>query len=220
MNFHVNNLVVNFFFLNLLVEVKFSFPQDVLGVQGRFSPTTSKVKISKDDGMCLKQVSLLVGGYKKKELWALKIFDSWGKSQSGLFSGNHMNFGHYEQCLAVKHKLDDEAGDYVGQHCMVFFKKSSENFVNSSTDKQDLNLPQAWPQVMHIELMRQYMNVYNSRMGTALCLPSVCSSKMVRQIADRMLSINSLKTTTDYEQEIFCNTINIREMRSIDKLAA
>lgn len=176
----------------------------------------TKVKVKKDDEMCRKQIKLLLEGYQKKELWALKVFDSWGKSQSGLFSGNLINFGHYQQCLQVEHEFDDPAdGAYQGQHCMVFFQDSPDA-VNKTSTLQDLILPQ----VIHIDLMRQYVNVFNAKMGNALCVPSVCSSRMVRLIADKMLARNNLKTMNDYDQEVFCNTVNILEMRSIDMFAA
>lgn len=223
MDFRPQSIVFQcFIFILLLLKVNsvktFRF-QNVFDVPKLLATPEAKFKITKDNALCKKQVVLLVGGYERKELWALKVFDAWGKSQSGLFSGNLINFGHYEQCLEIKHKFNDtSAGYFFGQHCMVFFKDSPEAVSESSntTNIQDLILPQ----VLHIELMRQYMNVLNVKMGTALCIPSVCSGTMVRQIADRMLAKNSLKTTNDYDQEILCNTVNIMEMRSIDMLAA
>jgi Nose resistant-to-fluoxetine protein, N-terminal domain len=222
MDFHPKLIVfLNFIFILLLFKVNsvqtFLFKNE-FHVQKLDTPE-AKIKITKDDALCAKQVMLLVGSYQRKDLWALKVFDAWGKSQSGLFSGNLINFGHYEQCLEMKHKFNDTSvGTFNGQHCMVFFKDSPQASSDSfdATDIQDLILPQ----VMHIELMRQYMNVLDVRMGTALCIPSLCTAAIVRRIADRMLSKNRLKTTTDYDQEIFCNTNNIMEFRSIDMLAA
>jgi hypothetical protein len=222
MDFHPKLIAFLYFiFILLLFKVNsiqtFLF-ENVLHVQELDTPE-AKIKITKDDALCAKQVMLLVGSYQRKDLWALKVFDAWGKSQSGLFSGNLINFGHYEQCLEIEHKFNDTSvGTFNGQHCMVFFKDSPETLSDSwnSTDIQDLILPQ----VMHIELMRQYMNVLDVRMGTALCIPSFCTATMVRTVADRVLSKNSLKTTADYDQDIFCNTNNRMEFRSIDMLAA
>lgn len=175
----------------------------------------SKVKVAKDDELCKKQMYLLVSGYQEKTLWALKVFDSWGKSQSGLFSRNLVNFGHYEQCLQSRHTFDDpDDGTFQGQHCMVFFEDSPNITVNSEVE--DLFLPI----MVHIELMRQYMNFYKVQMGTAICIPTTCSTVMVRSIADVMLSKNKLQTTRDYRQSSFCNTINILEMRNVDMFAA
>lgn len=176
---------------------------------------SSKAKVAKDDELCKKQMYLLVSGYQEKTLWALKVFDSWGKSQSGLFSRNLINFGHYEQCLQSKHTFEDpEYETFQGQHCMVFFEDSPNVTVNSEVE--DLFLPI----MVHIDLMRQYMNFYQVQMGTAICIPTTCSTEMVRFIADAMLSKNKLQTTRDYRQSSFCNTINILEMRNVDMFAA
>lgn len=176
---------------------------------------SSKARVAKDDELCQKQMYLLVSSYQERTLWALKVFDSWGKSQSGLFSRNLVNFGHYEQCLQSKHTFDDPVdGTFQGQHCMVFFEDAPNVTVNS--DVEDLLLPI----MVHVELMRQYMNFYRVQMGTAICIPSTCSTEMVRAIADAMLSKNSLRTTRDYQQSSYCNTINILDMRNIDMFAA
>ena len=161
------------------------------------STSSSKIKIKRDDEMCKRQMELLVEGYQNKSLWALRVFDAWGKSQSGFFSGNLVNFGHYEQCLAMKYSFKNPSdGSFKGQHCLIFFKDSPGTVNDQNpTNVQDLILPQ----VIHIELMRQYANFYNARTATALCLPSVCSPSMVREIAAGMLAFNSLKTSMDYD---------------------
>lgn len=209
MNFHRKSFAIEpvFIFLLGIVLITATFSHNVLG--------DSKTKVLKDDKMCKNQMEHLLDGYQKKELWALKVFDSWGKSQSGLFSGNLINFGHYDQCLQMKHVFkDSNVGVYQGQHCMIFFQ-DNPNATNTTATIQDMILPQ----VIHIDLMRQYANVFNVKLGNALCVPSVCSANMVRLIADNMLAKNKLKTTTDYDQAVFCNTINILDMRSIDMFA-
>lgn len=189
---------------------------NVLEVEKLSDVASSKIKITKSDEMCKKQMFRLVADYQNKELWALKVLDSWGKSQSGLFSGNLINFGHYEQCLATRHQFDDPTeGVYVGQHCMIFFK-DTEDFKNVSAEVKNMVVPQN----AHIELMRQYVDFYKVQMGSAMCVSSFCTPAMVREIADAMLASNKLKTTDTYIQSSFCNTININEMRPIDMFAA
>lgn len=180
----------------------------------------AKFKIKKDDALCEKQILLLVGGYQRKELWALKIFDAWGRSQSGLLSGNTVNFGHYEQCLEINFKFDDPSDGYFhGQHCLIFFENDPEaNIVslNRTPSIADLILPQ----VIHIDILRQYMNILDVNMATSICIPSLCTAEMVTKIANKMLVVNGMKTVASYNQDSLCNTINIKEMRSIDMLAA
>lgn len=220
MNFHVK-LIASFLLILILFlfkvnsSKKFQIKSEYDGPKLPATPK-EKFRITKDDAMCLKQVEFLVDDYRKKEPWALKVFDAWGKSQSGLFSGNLINFGHFEQCLAIKHKFDDQT--FYGQHCLVFFEDNpdtSDEFFNQ-TNFSDLILPQ----IIHIELIRQYMNVQNVKMATSICIPSTCKGSMVTLIANKMLAVNKMRTMKEYNQEILCNTINIMEMRSIDTLAA
>lgn len=202
--------------LTFVALIEVGVAHNVLEVEKLSEVASSKIKITKSDEMCKKQMFRLVAAYQNKELWALKVLDSWGKSQSGLFSGNLINFGHYEQCLATRHQLDDPTeGVYEGQHCMIFFK-DTEDFKNVSAEVKNMVVPQN----AHIELMRQYVDFYKVQMGSAMCVSSYCTPGMVREIADAMLSSNKLKTTDTYIQSSFCNTININEMRPIDMFAA
>jgi hypothetical protein len=186
--------------------------------------STSKIKFLKDDELCEKQIALLVAGYQRKDSWALKIYDSWGKLQSGIISGNLVNFGHYEQCLAVRHDFEDEySGIFLGQHCMIFFNVTNISTAQESSHDEivDMIFPKG---INSILLIKEYVNMHssyqNNFFGTSLCLPSFCRAEKVREFADLMLSKNGMKTTDDYEQEEFCNLTNILDIRSIDLLAS
>lgn len=218
MDFRFNGLLLLTVFLSADLLLCEEFVEDVPDVRVVLRTSSPQTKTKKDDELCKRQMALLSESYKDKKLWALKVFDAWGKSQSGLFSGNLANFGHYEQCLAMKQSFDDpEDGLFEGQHCMVFFKDSPDTEIDpNSTHFEDMFTPQ----VHHMALMRQYVNFYNVKLSTAMCVPSVCTPEMVRTIADGMLSLNQLKTTLDYSQERYCNTIHILEMRNIDRFAA
>lgn len=192
--------------------------------------SSGKIRYRKDDELCEKQVALLYAGYQAEEDWAMRIYDSWGKSQSGLLSGNLINFGHYEQCLSTLHTFEDRHhGTFFGQHCMIFFNEtaaiSTVNGVNGSATtaappwRGNLTIDMVLSQVMNIKLIREYSSRYQTRLGTALCLPSLCTAEKVREIADTMLGQHGMSTINDYNQEDFCNVINILEIRSIDLLA-
>ena len=53
------------------------------------------------------------------------MFDSWAKVQSGIMSGNNMNFGDYDQCLNTQHTTSKDE-KIKGQFCMVFYKYSDK----------------------------------------------------------------------------------------------
>lgn len=186
------------------------------------STSNGKVRFRKDDEMCETQVGLLVADYHRKEDWAMRIYDSWGKSQSGLLSGNLINFGHYEQCLSTQHVFENRnQGVFLGQHCLIFFNETVT--ANGSVDDLNLNgnftIDMILSQVINIKLIKEYTTRYRTRLGSAVCLPSFCTADKVREIADTMLAQYGMKTLGDYEQDDFCNVINILEIRSIDLLA-
>lgn len=224
MSFRPNSIISLHFILILLLfkvnSAKTFVFQNVYNVP---ELSEAKFKITKDDTLCEKQIELLVGGYQRKELWALKVLDAWGKSQSGLLSGNLVNFGHYEQCLEVIHMADDpNDGVFYGQHCTIFFENDPEATdvsFNASTDITNMILPQ----VLHIELLREYMIALNLKMATSICVPSLCTAVKVTEIVNRMLAVHKMRIMAGaselYSQEILCNTVNIMEMRSIDMLA-
>lgn len=47
------------------------------------------------------------------------MIDSTTKLQTGLFSGNLIDFGQYDQCLAINHQSKIQ-GVIRGKHCMVY----------------------------------------------------------------------------------------------------
>lgn len=55
----------------------------------------------------------------------IQVFDSWAKVQSGIMSGNNMNFGDFDQCLSTQHTTSND-GKIKGQYCMVFYKYSDK----------------------------------------------------------------------------------------------
>lgn len=58
-------------------------------------------------GRCLLQLASMFLGILRRELWALEIFDSWAKLQSGFAMGNIRNMGHYDQCIRTYHNLEE-----------------------------------------------------------------------------------------------------------------
>lgn len=53
-----------------------------------------------------------------------KVFDAYGKLQSGIMAGNFLNLGHFDQCINIQQALN--GGVMRGQHCIVLMKPGSE----------------------------------------------------------------------------------------------
>lgn len=102
-----------------------------------------------DDVKCEAQLKYLSASLLKRESWALErkyksenispilfssqyfpfprrlslVFDSWTKFQSGIFYGNQIDFGNFDQCLDFQHKSSDlTVGLVQGQHCLIYYR--------------------------------------------------------------------------------------------------
>lgn len=68
------------------------------------------------------------------------MFDLWSKFQSGVFNGNLIDLGNYDQCLAFSHQSKlENVNEIKGQYCLITYrplpnKTPSENSAHSSFD--------------------------------------------------------------------------------------
>lgn len=46
------------------------------------------------------------------------VMDAWGKTPSGIFSGNSVSMGDFDQCIAVKHEIAS-SNEFEGQYCIM-----------------------------------------------------------------------------------------------------
>lgn len=44
------------------------------------------------------------------------VVDAWGKTPSGVLSGNIADLGNYDQCLRIRHELETD-NIFQGQYC-------------------------------------------------------------------------------------------------------
>lgn len=151
MDLIIKRLIFGIVLIILYLSVSESINSDIFN--GKLVPNVLEinekksfnVKVPKNDDVCHEQMDLLVESFNKRMLWALKVFDAWGKIQSGLFSGNLVNFGHYDQCIGVSHKY--EQGLFLGQHCMIFYKTTPDNYVIKESTFPEL------PEIMNVSFM-------------------------------------------------------------------
>jgi hypothetical protein len=85
-----------------------------------------------DDDLCDKQITIFHNELRNREMWAVEMFDSWAKLQSGLFSMNTINLGDFDSCVRFRHDTKS-SGIVQGQHCVTLVKAST----NSSLDENE-----------------------------------------------------------------------------------
>lgn len=66
--------------------------------------------------LCNIQLNYFQENLDRDVLWARVMRDSWGSFPSGTFSGNHFDFGNFDQCVNFHHS---DVGEIIGQHCTL-----------------------------------------------------------------------------------------------------
>ncbi|CAH0555457.1 unnamed protein product [Brassicogethes aeneus] len=75
-----------------------------------------------EDEICMKHTKEFKEALRAFEPWALKMFDSNSKLQSGILLGNLFEFGSFQQCLEIDEET--ESGQILGKHCRLKIKPS------------------------------------------------------------------------------------------------
>lgn len=91
---------------------------------------------SYDDEICEKQLNLFTLALSKREFWALELFDTWAKIQSGYLRGNVQNLGNYDQCSAYQYDTQS-SGIIHGQFCLVAFQALPNSTLESDNEGFD-----------------------------------------------------------------------------------
>ncbi|KAH8274711.1 hypothetical protein KR026_001879, partial [Drosophila bipectinata] len=84
--------------------------QDIFGEKGSRLPT-------QEDAKCIADIALLSQDLKATKLWALKVIDSWGSLPSGIFTGNLIDLGNYDECLGINHAVTS-SHSIKGKYCL------------------------------------------------------------------------------------------------------
>lgn len=75
---------------------------------------------SMSSSICHLQNSYMEENYLKGALWARRFRDSWGRFPSGIFSGNHYDFGNFDQCIDFDQQTES-FNEIRGQYCLLMF---------------------------------------------------------------------------------------------------
>lgn len=84
-----------------------------------------------DDKICQSQLDLFTFALSNREFWAIELFDSWAKFQSGYLRGNTQNIRNFDQCIGFSHKTQS-SGIIQGQFCIVLLQASPNSTLEKS----------------------------------------------------------------------------------------
>jgi hypothetical protein len=69
---------------------------------------------------CEVQMKYVDENFEMQFVWARRMKDAWGRFPSGVYSGNLVDFGSFDQCIDFKHE-SATVGEIKGQYCLLFF---------------------------------------------------------------------------------------------------
>ncbi|KAF5285097.1 hypothetical protein FQA39_LY16786 [Lamprigera yunnana] len=101
---------------------------------------------------CCNEVEKYIYGVKEKQKWALSMFDSNGKMESGLLKGNIRHMGSFDECISVNEDFDNIT--LIGKYCLADLIVNDVNIENGTETK----------------------------FKGALCFPGGCTAEEIQQI--------------------------------------
>ncbi|XP_050298077.1 nose resistant to fluoxetine protein 6-like [Anthonomus grandis grandis] len=139
------------------------------------------------------------------EPWALKMFDSSSKIQSGILYGNLFEFGNYKQCISIY--SNSQFGPIRGKHCSLkvypdtFLLKKILSYKNISERR--------WDKVK--------IFVENATLDWSVCVPDSCGvndvlphfQKLIKGLTEGLnisVGLNEMNCLTQADIKDFTNT--------------
>ncbi|CAF3744244.1 unnamed protein product [Rotaria sp. Silwood1] len=121
---------------------------------------------------CERDLEILITAAVQRQLWAMKVFDAWGKPlPSGLLKGNMFWIGNYDECINPLYQINNKS------------------FVRQPIDTQYCAL-QSSP------INEQLVPSFGLVLG--LCLPASCNRQSIVTLIQEIFKVHNL--TKDYLQ--------------------
>jgi hypothetical protein len=122
---------------------------------------------------CHNQLLLLAIGLKNKELWSLKVVDSFGKPPSGFLLGSFNWFGEITECRSVSSNIKD-----YNNNTKIMYKYG---IIAPPSTQMDM-----------------FERSDKVKLKYGICFPKACSVQDTVQIVNSLLKILKETITTDY----------------------
>ncbi|XP_039494712.1 nose resistant to fluoxetine protein 6 isoform X1 [Drosophila santomea] len=76
---------------------------------------------SAKDVLCMAKLAAVMIGLSSRQIWALKMIDSWGTVPSGLLTGNVYDLGNFDECLSINKVISGQR--ITGKYCFLLANK-------------------------------------------------------------------------------------------------
>ncbi|KAG8188779.1 hypothetical protein JTE90_009174 [Oedothorax gibbosus] len=141
-----------------------------------------KVNISTECSASLVKYAV---GLRQIKVWAMRMFDASAKLPSGMFDGTVMEFGAFDQCLAIQVKNKKGLEDFRGQYCSV------EAVPTLGPRPRNLSLARkshvAFNDSIIKEINTTILAFYQLSLRFGICVPSDCTTDDIQVLAAEVL---------------------------------
>ncbi|XP_065346750.1 nose resistant to fluoxetine protein 6-like [Cloeon dipterum] len=169
----------------LLVSPAFSF---------HFNAHLHPDLLGSDNDFCREQLEHIIEGISNLDLWALKFIDSSSKPQSGILSGNTVDYGSFDECVGISASVPLLGENIKGKYCLANIhiepdkpgkmeKDGILNIITSNRRHIELTKNQTTKNTM-IPVVLPSFALFRS----AFCIPSACRSVDLERILNSTLS--------------------------------
>ncbi|CAF3397106.1 unnamed protein product [Rotaria socialis] len=136
---------------------------------------------SNETTTCEQDFVVLVKAALRRDLWALKIFDSWGKPlPSGLLKGNILWTGNYDECLDPLYQVANKTfvhQPFDGQYCALSLSETTSEGTTSSALTLGICVPESCDRQSISILARSLFKKDNITENTLLCSNDAASKQ-------------------------------------------
>ncbi|CAF1061127.1 unnamed protein product [Adineta steineri] len=124
---------------------------------------------------CEQDFEIILQAILKRDTWALKVFDAWGKPlPSGILKGNTYWVGSYDECL------------------QPMYLPTNKSFISQPFDTQHCTL--------HLDLSTSQQITGVASLVLGICVPSSCHRQDVVSLMHTLLNISNIK-----EDDLLCS---------------
>ncbi|CAF4600684.1 unnamed protein product [Rotaria sp. Silwood1] len=114
---------------------------------------------------CERDLEILITAAVQRQLWAMKVFDAWGKPlPSGLLKGNMFWIGNYDECINPLYQINNKSfvrQPIDTQYCALQSSPINEQLVTSFSLVLGLCLPASCNRQSIVTLIQEIFKVHN-----------------------------------------------------------
>ncbi|CAB3360012.1 Hypothetical predicted protein [Cloeon dipterum] len=149
--------------------------------------------LGSDNEFCREQLEHIIEGISNLDLWALKFIDSSSKPQSGILSGNTVDYGSFDECVGISASVPLLGENIKGKYCLSNIHIEPENprkmekdgilnFITSNRRHIEFTKNQTSKNTMIPHVLPSF-----ALFRFAFCIPSACRSEDLERILNSTL---------------------------------